>query len=323
MNFEILTETDMVVYVISLGFSLLALSLAFGIFSVYKKLQKNASYSSQLEEILNDFDDEVTARKNGPSVSKRWNDFWGERLKKAGWARYENDNSTAGRDILITLTVVFFLSLLFFSNILLALATPVTLAFGVSMFAQIRAEKQATLIDDQITGFLYSLRANLLSSDVLENAFQRVVPSLENPIRAELEIASNHIKSGKNFREAISLMSQKTASNEMKFLCSCMIQASAHGASLEKQIERIIENVKKRQIERNLISRAEGKMRFPTIVSIFIIPVIFVATSLASPATREYWADLNQSYIGLILSLILWVLSIYLVRRMIRKIKNL
>lgn len=323
MNFEILTETDMIVYVISLGFSLLALSLTFGIFSVYKKLQKNASYSSQLEEILNDFDDEVTSRKSGPSIAKRWNVFWGERLKKAGWARYESDNSTAGRDILITLTIVFFLALLFFGNILLALAAPVTLAFGVSMFAQIKAEKQANLVDDQITGFLYSLRANLLSSDVLENAFQRVVPSLENPIRAELEIASNHIKSGKNFREAISLMSQKTASNEMKFLCSCMIQASAHGASLEKQIERIIENVKKRQLERNLISKAEGKMRFPTIVSIFIIPVIFIATSLASPATRAYWADLNQSYIGLILSLILWALSIYSVRRMIRKIKNL
>lgn len=310
-----------VIYIIS-GLAAAALGVTLMLLYLnYRKSNDDEVYSKQLEDLLSD-ESEIDL-KNTRSITYRWNKYWNGIAKESGLARYSDPESNAGRDAVILTIVSTVLISALFQNILAGAVISLALLFAASTGLRTISNKKVELLNNQLPGFLFALKANVVSGETLEKSFLKITNVMPQPLRDDLSIVSNRILANATFQEALEELSEKTSSNDLKFLCSCMIQASGEGVSLETQINTIQEVIEEKQRVSREITKGL-KSATPSIwVSSVAIPGSFIAAYLMDANAREFWFNGIFSWILLGVVAILWALSIYGTKKMADGIRNL
>lgn len=306
-------------YAIAGGFTLLISIVALIGYLIYRKTSSKFAYSDQLNQLIyneDELDPKVT-------LSYRWNQYWSKLFKESGWVRYNSSSKKAGRDALLIIVLISVVISVIMKNIFVG---PLAALIVVIVFINIikfKNERESQKLNEQLPGFLAAFKANIQANTTPERALLKIIDDMPNPLYEELIPSKQQILANTPFVETITDLSARTKSNDLKFLCSSILQAVSSGASLEDQIGTIQRVLEQRQKVNDELKKAVSSATPAIYIASVAIPLLFFATYFLNDATRNYWFVHPTSWIALIIVLLLWVAGILMTKRMIDNIKNL
>lgn len=305
-------------YAIALGITLLIGIVALVGYLFYKKNSSKNSYEEQLKELIEE--ENVTKKV---SLTYRWNQYWSKLFKDSGWSRYNENAENAGRDVLIA-GIVLMLIISVLSRVFI-LGPLVVFGLGgiIVSLVKFRNQKEQRKLDEQLPGFLAALKSNIQANTTPEKALLKVVDEMPSPLYEDLYPSKQQILANTPFEEVLRELSGRTKSPDMKFLCSCILQAISSGASLESQIDTIQRVLAERQKINDEINKSVSAVTPSIWVASIAIPVLFLGLYLLNDETRAYWFVHPTSWIALIFIIILWIAGIWLSKKQVDKIRNL
>lgn len=313
-------QNPYLLYIIAAGFAILLGLIAFiGYFSVKKNNSKSV-YDEQLNELLLD---ETKESNTKVTLGERWNRYWGERFKAMGWSRYDDSNSTAGRDIILFGFVLCGILGVVFKSFLLGLVITIIGIYVVAVVMKTKANKDADVIAAQLPGFLFALKANIQANETPERAILKVVDNMPSPLHEDLFVAKKKILANASFKESLQDLSKKTSSKDLQFLCACMIQASASGANLENQITVIQKVLEARRKISDELAKATRSSSAAIWVATLVLPTTFVATLFLDANSAEFWFHGIISWVAFALIVILYFVGVLMCKKLVDNIKNL
>lgn len=278
------------------------------------------SYDDQLKELLED--DLVNPQEASDGLMSKWTRMWGNLFEQMGWERYQGNPKRAGREVLLAGGIVALVASLITMNVFVGPVIASASLFAAYMVLKNIAAKKSDAISDQLPGFLFALKANIQANEAPERAVLKVINAMPSPLYEDLLIIRSHILSNSTFKEALEDLKVKTANRDLKFLASCMIQATASGANLAPQIDTIQEVLEARRAVTDEINKA-ARAASPAIwASSVAIPGAFIAIFFGDPNASSFWFVQPISWLILLVIAGLWGLGVYLSRRMVNNIRN-
>ena len=278
-------------------------------------------YIDQLKEIVDD--GSANDRKKENIVSK-WNNYWGKLLGESEIERYAlDDKEKAGREIIMLFVGVFFVSMLLLKNPVLPLAIVAVAWYVIVFYVRSASVKRTRAIEDQLSGLLFSVKSNLQAGDTNEKSLMGVVDSMPNPLREELTIGRNILLASGTFREALEAMSAGTSSNDLKFLCSCMIQAASSGASMTMQIDNIQKVLEERRRVSSEIDKAVKSVAPAMWLAGLVIPIMFVVSYFIDGAAQDFWFSTLLGWAGFGIVIALYVAGLIITKNQVDKVRNI
>ena len=278
-------------------------------------------YIDQLKEIVDD--GSANDRKKENIVSK-WNSYWGKLLGESEIERYAlDDKEKAGREIIMLFVGVFFVSMLLLKNPVLPLAIVAVAWYVIVFYVRSASVKRTRAIEDQLSGLLFSVKSNLQAGDTNEKSLMGVVDSMPNPLREELTIGRNILLASGTFREALEAMSAGTSSNDLKFLCSCMIQAASSGASMTMQIDNIQKVLEERRRVSSEIDKAVKSVAPAMWLAGLVIPIMFVVSYFIDGAAQDFWFSTLLGWAGFGIVIALYVAGLIITKNQVDKVRNI
>lgn len=277
------------------------------------------------DEQLNDLIEYNNGDEIKPKVTllTRWNRYWGQLFSDLGIAGYNSSESVAGRNVALGILAIIGALWFFFKNLPLAIAIGIVAVYAINVGLRTRAAKKTDEISAQLPGFLFALKANIQASETPERAMLKVVDNMPSPLYDDLVIVKQKLLANATFKEALTELSAKTSSRDLKFLCACMIQAANSGSNIEPQITQIQHVLEEKSKVSDEINKAVQGARPAMILSSVIIPGFFVYANLSDPNAREFWFKVPASYAILGVVVALYLLGMWMVKRQVDKIKNL
>lgn len=308
-------------YLIAGGLALLVgLIVTGGIFAVQKNSSKTA-YDEQLADLIATETDEEGSTK--VTLVTRWNRYWSERFKAMGWAKYNSKESSAGRDILVVGLLIAVVAGLFIRNIPGGIAIAAVALYVIGSFMKSRSSKQSDVLNAQLPGFLFALKANIQANETPERAVLKVVDNMPKPLYDDLVIVKSRILANSSFRDALEDLASKTSSRDLQFLCACMIQATTTGANLESQIT-VIQHVleARRKVSDELAKAIRSAMPAIYIASV-VIPGAFIFSLFFDANAANFWFKEPISWAALAGVVAFYTVGVWLSKKLVDNIKNL
>jgi len=322
MDFSnLFAEGQLQLTLIAIGFTLV---IGFVLFMWVRALRtkQEKSYDEQLQELLME-EAQEDPEDEAHNIVQRWTLLWARLFKEMGWNRYDDMPKRAGQDVVVAWLVVAVvgsvITMNFFVGPLLATAG----VFAVYLVAKNISSKKADIISDQLPGFLFALKANIQANETPERAILKVVDAMPSPLYEDLLIVRSHILSNSTFKEALLDLKAKTANRDLKFLASCMIQATASGANIEDQIGTIQDVLDARREVADEINQAARSASPAIWASSIAIPGAFIAIFFGDPNAANFWFVNPISWALLAVIAGLWAVGVYFSRRMITNIRNM
>lgn len=320
-----MTLDQLLPYIIAILSGLLVVVVAYAVQKYLRQNSLDENFQAQFEAITRDpvdaADEELLQKEKGLSILDRWNRGWDRSFKAAGFKRYAEDPNRAGTDMLILSLVLMVAASIFAKNILAGVFGVVIGMSIVGMMARSAANKKIARIDEQLNGFLFSFKANIQSGMSNEISFINIVDKTKDPLKSELIPAKNDILSSKGFVTSLMNLRAHTPSKDLQFLCSCLIQGTQSGSGLENQIDKIQDVMKSRREINNKIEVAMKEPQPAIWLSSFILPALFIYSYTTSPP--GFWFVNPWSWLALAGVAILYFIGIFVMRKMVDKIKNL
>lgn len=319
------SPTALLAYGIAGGGAVIFGLLIFWGSSILKSHARDLSYEAQLQDLLTgeSDEDELLRLERGRNLKEKWRLYWQRIGVGSGMDRYAEKNNTAYKDVLVVWLGLFIVVSFLMKNPFVGFLAGSATLYAFTLIAKGRYNKQQSKIQDQIPGFLFALKANIQANETPVRAILKIVDNMPEPLRTDLMLVKQKILANASFAEALQVMVDRTTSNELRFLGTCLIQASGTGANIEPQlntIQRVLEQRKKAADE--LQKAIKG-----TLPAIFIssaaIPGSFIGAYMIDPTSRVFWFKTFFSWIALAIILALYGLGIWLTRRMVDAIRNL
>lgn len=311
-------------YIIAFGATILLCLLGVLIYTLIKRNRVAASYDEQLEELLadefNDGDDRIESTK--VSLIVRWNVYWARILQGSGISRYENAKN-AGRDVAFAAVALIIIVSAITKNVIVGVVFGIVALWVVSLVIRARSNKKEDDLAMQLPGFLFSLKANMQASDTNERAMLKVIDSMPSPLYDDLLVVKNQLLANGGFKESLEELKEKTASRDLKFLCSCIIQASMSGANMINQIDQIQKVLESRKKVDDEIRKATKTVQPAIWLSSIVIPALFLASYFTDASARGWWFVKPMSWIAIGATAILYALGLFFVKRLVDSIKNM
>lgn len=320
-----LSSSEALVFGVSAGFAVLFALVGMYAATVIRSQRQDAAYENQLAELINgeSDEDEVMTLEKGRNIPEKWKLYWQNVGKASGIAHYSERNNNAHVEVLYLGGLIAVVVGVLTKNPIIALAAPVLAIYLISVIAKSRYNKQQSQIQNQIPGFLFALKANIQANETPVRAILKVVDNMPEPLRTDLMIVKQKILANSSFAESLQALLEKTTSKELRFLASCLIQASGTGANIEPQINTIQHVLEQRKKADDELQRAI-KSTLPAIwISSFVIPGTFIATYFMDPQARAFWFKELLSYVALAMVIGLWGLGMWITRKMVEGIRNL
>ena len=218
---------------------------------------------------------------------------------------------------------VFFVSMLLLKNPVLPLAIVAVAWYVIVFYVRSASVKRTRAIEDQLSGLLFSVKSNLQAGDTNEKSLMGVVDSMPNPLREELTIGRNILLASGTFREALEAMSAGTSSNDLKFLCSCMIQAASSGASMTMQIDNIQKVLEERRRVSSEIDKAVKSVAPAMWLAGLVIPIMFVVSYFIDGAAQDFWFSTLLGWAGFGIVIALYVAGLIITKNQVDKVRNI
>lgn len=263
--------------------------------STRKKIESRSSFQKTLEQLTITDEFEKEEKKKGLIIDK-WNNYWGQRLIEADYASKNKTKEQVGSMVFFGFLIIYGVFALLFRNFGMGLIPLMAVIPIFSMKVEGRLKAKEKALNDQIPGFLSTLKSNVQAGETPENALYAAIDTTIEPLRDEVYIMRSLIDAG-SFHTAISTFRNTTSNKTLKFLCGCIELSSKVGSNLEDQItviEGIIESNNK--LERKLNS-AVAENRPLLYVSMCLIPFTFMATYFLDETSRKFWFNSTLSWI--------------------------
>lgn len=292
-----------------------------------KEKDPETKYRGQLESILNsseeyDGEDDDDESFNKISIFARWNAAWGKNLAELS-TQFSKDDPKGGILAASVWIAVVSLVTIFVGNAIAG----VVLASGVLALGYIvlktRASKKDDVIRHQLTGFLFAMKANISASETPERALMKVIDKMPSPLYDQLLPAKSQILSNVGFGEAMAMLREETTSEDLRFLCSCMIQATSTGVSLEEQIDIILTAVEQKRRITEEITQATKSANMSMYAAGIIIPFGFIGIYILDDRARDYWFVEPSSWIALGVAAAISFVGIRQARKFVAKVREL
>jgi len=284
-------------------------------------------YRGQLEAILSGTDEfegegyeDETGGKPGPIG--RWNEIWGKNLNEIS-SQFSKDDPKGGTTIAVVWIAITALITIFFQSPLAGVAIASVILLVIHVALKTKAGRRDDVIRNQLTGFLFAMKSNISASVTEERALMKVIDTIPSPLYDELLPAKNQIRSNVGFAEAMETLREETSSEDLRFLCSCMIQAASTGVSLEGQIDIILQAVEQKKRTTEEISQATKSANLSMNASAIIIPAGFIGIYLLDERAREYWFVDPMSWIMLAVAGLISFVGVRQARKYVSKVREL
>lgn len=316
-----INEGDFILYLISGGFTLLiGIVILMGYMS-YRKNSSKVAYEEQLEDLLTDENDPDYS----PTITlgMRWNSYWAKLAKDSGMLRYRDLENNAGRDIAVLAVTAGIALSVIFKNPLAGMGSVAALVFLASMILRTLSNRKEEAINMQLPGFLFAFKANVQGNATPERAILKVIDSMPSPLYEEIVLIKHRLAANATFKDALEELSYRTSSRDLRFLCSCMIQAAGAGANLEGQIDTIQKVLEERQKVTDEITKAVKSTTPTIVVASMAIPLLFIGAYLIDPNAKAYWFIDPMSWAFLVAVVAFWLGGIFLSKKQADKIKKL
>lgn len=272
-----------------------------------------------------EYDGEMDSEENDAprrSPFDRWNRTWGKNLNQVSSA-FTEDDPKAGFTVIAIFVAITAAVTFFFQNVIAGAMIGAIVVFSLYVLLKNRASKRDDVIRQQLTGFLYALKSNISANETPERALMKVVDEMAEPLHSELVVAKNQILSNVGFSEAMAHMREETTSEDLRFLCSCMIQASSTGTSLEGQIDTILDSVEKKRRSTEEIAQATKSSNMSMYASAIILPAGFIGVYILDDTAKDYWFVDPTSWIALAVAAAIFFVGIRQARKFVGKVKEL
>lgn len=278
-------------------------------------------YIDQLKEIV---DDGSADYKKKDGIVSKWNNYWGKLLGESEIERYAlDDKEKSGREVIMLFVGIFFVSMLLLRNPVLPLAIVAVAWYVIVFYVRSASVKRTRAIEDQLSGLLFSVKSNLQAGDTNEKALMGVVDAMPNPLKEELTIGRNILLASGTFKEALEAMSAGTSSNDLKFLCSCMIQAASSGASMTMQIDNIQKVLEERRRVSSEIDKAVKSVAPAMWLAGLVIPIMFVVSYFIDGAAQDFWFSTLLGWAGFGIVIALYVAGLVITKNQVDKVRNI
>lgn len=316
-----MNQTLLIIFV-ALGSAVLVGLAIVGLYKLFNKRDRDRAYKEVLDDITV-YDDEGEKIQLEETYADRWNKYWANRFKVVNNAKYVTNHSAAGKEAAGIAIITAVLLILLLRNPLLSIFGAALILYILSIVLKSIADREQLKLDKQLPGFLAALKANVQAGETPEKAILEVTDTMPSPLREELSIAKQSIQASNKFSDAMEELKAQTKSNNLAFLCSCIIQASNTGTSLEKQIgviEEILES--RREIHASISEKVSSVT--PTIwVASIVIPGIFLMTLAMNEQARLYWFVDPTSWIMLIIVILLYLFGVWMTKKLVDGVRNL
>lgn len=291
---------------------------------IIKSDSREDSYDRQLEDLLDVSDIYDPNKVETPrTIKEKWNVYWRRIGEGSGIERWKGAEGSAPKDAVIIWVALVLISGALSRNPFIGLAVGSVILYLITVFAKTRYNKQQAKIQDQIPGFLFALKANIQANETPSRAILKIVDNMPEPLRADLMLVKNKLLANASFAEALGVMVTKTTSNELRFLGTCLVQASGTGANIEPQIDTIQRVLEQRKKAADELARAVRATIPAIVISSVAIPGTWLAVYILDATSRAFWFKELLSWGALAIILSLWGFGLWMTRRMVEGIRNL
>lgn len=293
-----------------------------------KAKDPDTNYRGQLDAILNGAEEYEGEFSDGEisepkfNFVRKWNESWGANLSEIS-GQFSPDDSRAGMLVASIWVAIVALVSVFFKSVIAAVVIATILIFVLHIALKSRAARKDSTIRHQLTGFLFAMKSNISAAETPERALMKVIDTMPSPLYDELLPAKNQILSNVGFSEAMDNLRQDTTSEDLRFLCSCMIQATSTGVSLEEQIDTILESVEQKKRTTEEITQATKSANLSMYASGIIIPAGFIGIYILDERARDYWFVDPTSWIALAVAGIISFVGIRQAKKFVSKVREL
>lgn len=250
-----------------------------------------------------------------------WNHYWGMMLREADFVSKTKSDKDCGLLIILVYAFAYLLSFLLTWNFGIGLI-PIMLGTGIFMVvAKTKIEQKQAKFENQIIGFLSSLKSNIQANETPERALMKAIDNTPSPLYEELEIAKSLTETG-SFTSALNTLREQTENKTLRFLCTCIQLSSEVGANLEDQITNIEAMVEaNKELDREL-DKAISENTPLLYVASALIPGLFMMMYLLNETVREFWFKNVVSWIAFFVILGIFGTGVFLSNRIINKVKK-
>lgn len=318
-------DTATLVYLIAGAFALALGGFAWYSVYVLRGRHREAVYDAQLEELIDGFSDEEELLKadHGRNLAEKWDIHWKTIAKSSGVAAYAQRENNAPTHALILMVVTFLVATVLTVNPVVGILASAAVTVGLSFFLKQNHTRKTRAVNDHLPGFLFALKSNIEANQTPQRAILKIVDRMPPELRDDLIVVKQKILANSTFEDALKALIAKTNSSELKFLASCLIQASASGANIEPQIDTIQDILEQRREAANELDRAV-KATLPSVwVGSFTIPLMFAFAYFTDPVARDFWLRDPLSYVALLIVVALYGIGMFITRKMVNNIRNL
>lgn len=288
----------------------------------------DTNYRGQLDAILNGAEEYEGEFSDGEASEpkfnfvRKWNETWGANLSEIS-GQFSPEDSRAGMLVVSIWVAIVALVAIFFNSIIAAIVIATILIFVLHVGLKSRAARKDSNIRHQLTGFLFAMKSNISAAETPERALMKVIDTMPSPLYDELLPAKNQILSNVGFAEAMSNLQEETTSEDLRFLCACMIQATSTGVSLENQIDTILGAVEQKKRTTEEIAQATKSANLSMYASGIIIPAGFIGIYILDERARDYWFVDPTSWIALAVAGIISFIGIRQAKKFVSKVREL
>lgn len=164
--------------------------------------------------------------------------------------------------------------------------------FMVEFYLKMKTKSRQEKISNKLPDVLDLLTVSVEAGLGFDSALQRVVQKVKGPISKEFALALQEIKMGKQRRDALKDLGQRTGVDELNMFISALIQADQLGVSIGNvlRLQSVqLRNARRQRIEEKAM-KAPIKMLLPMVF--FIFPTIFIVT--LAPAAIQLIENLGK-----------------------------
>lgn len=310
---------NLTIIIISVSIALVV-AIFFVILGFYlRKNEHQESLNDEIDAIIKEVDH---PNKKKVSLIDQWNNFWKKLLNSGGFKRYSVDENHPGRDVLILSILLISIFSFVFKNVFAGLfITIMVLAFSIYYFKN-RSNKKTLLITSQLSGFIFSIKANTQGRRTLDQALIKVADQMPNPLKSELTISKKQLLAGVSFSAVMEDLAARTSSPDLKFLAISMIQAYETGGSIENQLNIFQEVIESKREYSDLVNKKTVELKQSVYIAMGLIPGSFLLFYFLMPSFQEFYFKSLISWVVFLVIAAIYTLGMLFSRMLINQIEN-
>lgn len=310
-------DNTLLIVIASLSVAAAVLLLFFAIVQTNKSSKGTEDFDAKLKE-LNRSELEEKEEEND-SLIDRWTNHWDSEALKSG---VHAPPGTVGRVLFFIMIVSLMIGFLVIKDgamfgVIGAILTP----FAANAFFERARKTREKKLTSQLPYFIGQMRANNQANYTPAQAILSVVDDIPAPLGVELQIFKQDLEVGLTLDAALTRLTERVPSRELRFLCNSIKIANLSGADLEPQLIVINDLIDDRRSVDSKRATAMATVSSSILVSVLAIPAFFLFTFFTTEGAPQFWFGAEGlPYLAIIV--LLYAASIIITRKHVNDVSE-